>query len=259
MKKIILTIIFVISGYILNANWYQSDITYYKLVTNKTGISKVDLKELSAIGLDLTTQDTSGIRLLYCGKEIPYYWFNDELIYCIPKVDVLDEFTNDFVVFLYYDANNLVNKKTFPEAITTSDTLDYLKQHLQLRLDKKYFIGFNNLQYDYTRFKGWYQKILQDYPSNQATQLLENTTLIVNDLYLFPQKDSSITIKSYLATPVSKDMSDIFNAKSLLFLLFFDIIHVTHWLRTGYALVAHWLRTVIMEENLYDDPQRTGR
>ena len=216
MKKIFLISFFISCSCVLCANWYNSNVIYYKLLTHKTGISKVKMSDLSDVGLDLTGKDTMGIHLLYNGKEISYHYMDGELIYCIPKADELDEYSNDIVVFLYYDADNLVSNKVFEEAIFTTNIFEYLKQNLQLEIDREYFLGYDILDYRKTRFTGWYWKILTDYPTYMGTtdtHTLKRAELIVNDLYLFPQPDSLISIKSYLTTLVSEAESNVFNAK----------------------------------------------
>ena len=213
MRKVVVTLVLVFWGYVLCADWYNPGVVYFKLVTNKTGINKVSMEDLFDLGFDLMGRDTAGINLLYRGEKIPYYFANGELIYCVPSVDVLDEYSNDFVVYFYYDADNLADKKIFEEAVFASDTLDYLEQNLNLKLHKRYFIGFDIYDYGYSRFKGWYWKILSDYPSFTGNQSLERAALDVNNLYLFPQKNSPIAITSYLATPMLETQSDFFNAK----------------------------------------------
>ena len=218
MKKIlVLSIVFILNTYIFCSDWYDVNRIYYKLTTNKSGICKVSFNDLYEAGLDLKGKDTSGICLVYCNEELPYYYYNNELIYCIPNAKILDEYSNNFVVFLYYDENSVNHyNNIFLEADNIIDTIEYIEQNLHLEVDKEYFSGFDNMDYDYTLFKGWYWKILNTHPNMFGVadaNTLRTATLIVDNIYIFPQKNSDINVKAYLTTTISNSETKYFNSK----------------------------------------------
>ncbi len=273
-KAVVLFIIFILNTYILGGSWYQPNTTYYKLITNNTGICKVSFNDLSAIGLDLMGKDTSAIHLIYCGNEIAYYYNNDELIYCIPRTDILDEYSNDFVVFLYYDEDNLTNYKTFLEAENIIDTLEYIEQNLYLEADKEYFSGYDNLDYDKTRFKGWYWKMLPTYPNMSGADgenTMKNAELIVDNIYVFPKKNSKISIKADITTTMTsgeyykwfnskRSIASYFNNDSIRNLTFdgllenevFETDILSNWSGANiFRLVNHRVAPLTDSNNLY--------
>ncbi|MCL2040358.1 MAG: C25 family cysteine peptidase [Bacteroidetes bacterium] len=215
-KALILSSIFLLNTYILCSNWYQQNLSYHRLITNKTGICKVLFNDLFAAGFTLNDKDTSGIRLVYRGAELPYYYTQNELIYCIPSANKLDEYSNDFAVFLYYDAGNNSENNTFLEADNVADTIEYIEQKICLEVDKIYYSGQNNLENDDSRFKGWYWKLLNTYPNlygDGSIYSLQNAELVVEDIYLFPRWGSNISVKAYLTTTMSDSEYAFFDAK----------------------------------------------
>jgi hypothetical protein len=204
MKKIVIILVLLLNCSAMYSHWYNPGNTYYKLTTHRTGLSKM-------LSSDLPKNEVKGLHLVYCGTEIPYYLANNgDLIYCVPSSNSLNEYSDDFVVYLYYDDVDTALVLPFQEANVALDTITYGKQDIHLELDRIYFTGYDNYDYDNSRFEGWYWKIMKDYP---GCGILDSARLVIDDLCLFANVDSLVNIAAYLTTPMSMGESSLFNSK----------------------------------------------
>ena len=138
----------------LIADWYDSNITYYKITTTKDGIAKISLKQLLEIAPELSGKSQHGLHLLYKGISYPFYYNGDETINNNAEIyfygrrasgdsTYFNHYTNEAAFFLYYDNNTTsLRLNLLEEPSNAAESINKVIYNQHLEKDITYYYHF---------------------------------------------------------------------------------------------------------------------
>ncbi len=179
----------------IKANWYNMDINYYKIITTKDGIAKIELEQLLKIAPELNGKTQDGLHIIYKGNDYPFYYKGDDNINKNAEIyfyghrvsgdsTYFNHYTNEAVFFLYYDINKQPNRIVLlEESNNITDHIEKVKYNYHIEKDIDYYFGYDVLNIEADRFEKWYWQILNDYPGGKAKNTLKSSLFQSNFFY----------------------------------------------------------------------------
>lgn len=206
--------IFIIAKGTAFSNWYNKDINYYKIVTTKSGISRLDMRSLLEIAPELKAKSQAGLQLLYKGKQYPFYYTGNEQIdengtiwfrgfHAQGDTTYFNNYTNEAVFFLYYDIKQTsLRLNPIDTPLDANAKLDEVKYNYHYEKDVEYHLGYDVLNVETDRFEKWYWKILTDFPGGKAKNNLKTSLFTSQFLFFNSQKSSDAKLNINFSTPL---------------------------------------------------------
>lgn len=205
----------------LIADWYDSNITYYKITTTKDGIAKISLKQLLEIAPELSGKSQHGLHLLYKGISYPFYYNGDETINNNAEIyfygrrasgdsTYFNHYTNEAAFFLYYDNNTTsLRLNLLEEPSNAAESINKVIYNQHLEKDITYYFGYDVLNVEADKFEKWYWQILNDYPGGKANNKISNC-LFNSNFFFFPYYiiDENLKLTANISTTFTDPKPD---------------------------------------------------